>query len=239
MDSLLSFIDRKSDKPFFVYWPTNLPHHEYDQEEDIWVRPDVPEYDSDGKMTGGRIKGSMKSNIEYIDNKLQEITDKLSASGQLDNTIIFLLGDNGTAGYGKGKTESEIALHVPFVAYSPKLIKPRGMSDILVDVTDFVPTFLNLSGYESDQISSMDGQSFALYLKGEPFQSRGWISAQYDSARWIRTQEWLLDGDGELWYCGDQYDERKFEKITDLTLEKYALKKQELQALLDENIPKL
>ncbi len=135
--------------------------------------------------------------------------------------------------------ESEIALHVPFVAYSPKLIKPQGMSDVLVDVTDFVPTFLELADYQSNQTAFMHGQSFASYLLGEPFEPRGWISAQYDSARWIRTREWLLDGDGALWYCGDQYDERNFEKITDLSSEKYALKKQELQTLLDENIPKL
>ncbi len=70
-DSLLSFIGEKSDQPFFAYWPTNLPHHEFDPKTEKWIRPDVPEYDADGNMTGNRVKGSMKSNIEYVDRKLQ------------------------------------------------------------------------------------------------------------------------------------------------------------------------
>ena len=237
LDSLVSFISKGSEDPFFAYWPTNLPHHEYSPEDDRWDRPDVPEFDQEGNMTGNRIKGSLASNIEYIDLAIQKLLDELEKTGKLDETIIFVIGDNGTARYGKGKTESELALHVPFVAYSPKLIKSRGMSDVLVDMTDVLPTLLDLAGYSTTKASSIDGKSFAPYLHGESFISREWISAQQDSSRWLRTREWLLDGDGALWYCGDEFDERKFEKVTDFSSEVNVKKREELWAILDQNIP--
>ncbi|MBE0655154.1 MAG: sulfatase-like hydrolase/transferase, partial [Bacteroidales bacterium] len=237
LDSLLSFISSDKGKPFFVYWPTNLPHHEFDPETQTWVRPEIPEFDENGKWTGNRIAASMQSNLEFIDYAIGKILKKLEENDELDNTILFFMGDNGTAGYGKGKPESEIALHVPFLVYGPGLLKPKGMSDVLVDFTDVLPTFIDLAGFSTEQTADMDGHSFAPYLRGEPFTPRQWISAQLDAARWIRTREWLLDGKGQLWHCGSESDERKFNNLSNSSLEEHLLKKKELQDLMDANIP--
>jgi arylsulfatase A-like enzyme len=236
LDSLLAFLDEKSEKPFFCYWPTNLPHHEYNGNTKTWFRPDVPEYDWNGNRTGKRIPGTMKSNLEFVDQALGRIFDKLAETNQINNTIIFLAGDNGTAGYGKGKHESEIAVHVPFLVYGPGLVKKRGISDVLVDFTDLLPTFLDLAGYKTNYTSEMDGHSFAPYLSGEKFEPRQWISAQLDYARWIRTREWLLDGNGQLWYCGKESDERKFTNLSGSTKEEHLAKKKELEDLRDTHI---
>jgi len=238
LDSLVSFVGEDAKEPFFAYWPTNLPHHEYAPADDRWYRPDVPAIDEAGNMTGGKIAGSLASNIEYMDFAIQKLLKKLEEANKLDETILFVIGDNGSASYGKGKTTSELALHVPFMAYGPGKIEPRGMSDILVDMTDIFPTFLDLAKANEPKISKVDGKSFAPYLYDEPFQARQWISAQQDSARWLRTPEWLLDGDGVLWYCGDEFDESKFEKVVSMSLEVNANKRAELQELLDQNIPK-
>jgi arylsulfatase A-like enzyme len=239
LDSLLSFVGRKSEKPLFVYWPTNLPHHEYQGNIKSWVRPDVPEFDKNGKVTGKRIKGTMQSNLEFVDFAMGKIVDKLIAMNELDNTIFFLMGDNGTAGYGKGKPESEIAIHVPFMVWGPKLLKVKGRSDVMVDFTDLLPTFIDLAGFKTDHRLDMDGHSFASYLLGEKFKPREWISAQLDSARWIRTREWLLDGKGELWYCGKEFDERKFINLSQSNKKEDLKKKKEMQKLMNENIPSL
>jgi len=236
LDSILAYIGNKTDKPFFIHWPTNLPHHEYVGATKSWERPDIPEFDKSGKWTGRRIEGSMKSNIEYIDFALGKIMDKLKETNEIDNTIIFIMGDNGTAGYGKGKPESEIAVHVPFIVYGPKIIKVKGMSDVLTDISDFLPTFIDLAGFKTKQTKEMDGHSLAPYLLGKGFHPRQWISAQLDSARWLRTREWLLDGKGDLWYCGKEFDERKFINMSKSEDREAINKRKELQKLLDENI---
>lgn len=239
LDSLISFVSKPADEPFFAYWPTNLPHHEYDPQADKWYRPDVPAFDRDGEPTGERIPGSLKSNIEYMDMAMEKIIATLEETNQLDNTVIFMIGDNGTAGYGKGQMQNEVALRVPFIAYGPQHVVKREMSDVLVDMTDMLPTFLELADYSTPETRSMHGKSFASYLQGETFESRDWIASQLDEARWLRTQEWLLDGNGDLWFCGDESDEQMFQKVNVQSSEEYKLKKQEMQALLDQNIPKL
>ncbi len=239
MDSLLAFIGRETEEPFFAYWPTNLPHHEFNPDEEIWVRPDVPEYDVSGKRTGRIIEGSMESNLEFMDFAIGQIINKLKEEGELDNTIILLTGDNGTAGYGKGKLISEIALHVPLVVYGPGLVKISGISDVLVDFTDLLPTFIELGGYKTSYTKDMDGHSFAPYLLGYEFEPRQWISAQLDEARWLRTREWLLDGKGDLWFCGYEFDEREFINLSGSTKKEHLNKKKELEELRNKHIPEM
>lgn len=237
MDSLLAFIGRNSEEPFFAYWPTNLPHHEFNPDNETWVRPDVPEYDNEGKRTGRRIQGTMKSNLEFMDHAVGEILDKLEENGKLDNTIIFFTSDNGTAGYGKAKPESEIAIHVPFVVYGSKVLKVSGMSDVLTDFTDLLPTFIELGENKTSHTEDMDGHSLAPYLLGNEFEPREWISAQLDTAIWFRTREWLLDGKGELWYCGNEFDERKFTNLDESENIEHIKKKKEMLDLMNIRLP--
>lgn len=237
LDSILSFIGEASSQPFYVHWPTNLPHSEYDPVAQSWYRPDVPEFDASGNLTGNIITGSVKSNIEYVDQALKKIVQKLEDTGQLNNTIIFLTADNGSAGKGKGETDSERGVHVPLFVYGPGNVVHRNISDVLVDLTDMIPTFLDLANYSTPETASMDGKSFAPYLLSQPFQSRDWIAAQLDESRWLRTREWLLDGDGALWYCGQDYDYNNFVQITDFSIQANQDQLDAMEDTLDQHFP--
>ena len=76
-------------------------------------------------------------------------------------------------------------------------MKPRGSSEVLVDFTDFWPTFAQLARYRG-QINT-DGHSFASYLLGEPFVPREIIQMAMNNARWVRDKESLLDGRGRFY----------------------------------------
>ena len=208
-ERILDFITRHKDKPFFLYWPTNLPHGAHRGGTPMnsnWFSPDVPECDSEtGALTGRKIAGSLASNMKFLDDKLKLIINRLDALGILDNTIIMVVGDNGTPGYGKGRFESEVALHVPFIVWAPKLVRQRGTSPVLVDFTDILPTLAELGGAELPE--GIDGCSFAPYLRGEAFESREWIFMQFNNARWLRDERWLLDGYGRFYDCGNERDE--------------------------------
>lgn len=144
--------------------------------------------------------------MQYLDRKIQQLIQWLEQEQLLDNTILFVVGDNGTPGYGKNRYESEVAIHVPFIAWSPKLVPTRGNSKVLIDFTDIYPTLTELGGGEIP--SDIDGHSFANYLLDEqPFTPREWIFMQFDNTRWIRTDRWLLDGYGHLYDCGNLRDE--------------------------------
>jgi arylsulfatase A-like enzyme len=209
-ERLLDFITRHKDGPFFVYWPTFLPHMAHKPGMPMaapgsWFYPDVPECDAQGRPTGKKIPGSLASNMQFLDQKLQLIVKRLEDLGILNNTIIMLAGDNGTPGYGKGRFESEVALRVPFIVWGPGLVKPVGPSPVLVDFTDILPTLAELGGAKiPDDVS---GHSFAAYLLGKPFVPRDSIFMQFDNARWLRDPRYLLDGNGRFYDCGEGRDE--------------------------------
>lgn len=216
-DRILDFITRKKDQPFFVFWPTNLPHHEYVEETGKWLRPDVPVLDGEKRATQRHLAGSLASNIAYLDGKLGRIQTQLAKLGIADNTIIIYTADNGTAGYGKGRPEGSAAVRVPFVVGGGG-VSALGARDELIDFTDVLPTLLDLSG--ACPAAGLDGRSFAPLLRGEPFSGREWIYSSGELqgkqkgtiGRWIRDERWLLDAAGQLWDCGDKCDESEFSR---------------------------
>lgn len=209
VDRMLDFIERKKAEPFFVFWATNLPHMERRPGAKRWNYTDVPELDSEGRKTGRRVKGSLKADVEYIDHLIKRIRSRLAELGLLDNTIIVFTSDNGTAGYGKGKLDSEKGPRVPFIVSCPGLVRKTGPSDALIDFSDVLPTVADLAGYELPATCKPDGRSFAPLLLGGEYRPREYIFAQLGDARWVRDRRWLLDGSGRLWDCGSSRDEWK------------------------------
>jgi arylsulfatase A len=215
VDRMLDFIRRKKDQPFFVFWPTNLPHMEFTK-TGKWRYTSVPELDSSGRKTGGQVPGSLKADVEYLDHLVKRIIASLDDLGLSKNTIIMFCGDNGTAGYGKERLQSELGPRVPFIVSCPGLVRKIGPTDVLTDCSDILPTLVDLAGSQLPSGYKVDGHSLAPFLLGKDFQPREYIFAQMGEARWIRDKRWLLDGNGKFWDCGDSRDEWKGYK--DVTL---------------------
>jgi arylsulfatase A len=203
LEHLLAFAAVDRDQPFVAYWTTNLPHKALEEDGSPggrWFYTDVPELDAQGKPTGGKVPGSLASNMQYLDQLLGRLRDGLAAQGRAKDTIIFFSADNGTAEargtnrqMDKGSYNRDEAIRVPFVVGGGP-VKPRGPSDVLVDFTDLWPTFAQLAGFSGPPNS--DGHSFAPYLLGQPFTPRETIRTAMNNARWVRDKDWLLDGRG-------------------------------------------
>jgi arylsulfatase A len=213
VDRIRKCIIRHKSQPFFVYYPMNLPHMTVRSTNSPtgpgarWNYTDVPERDAHGNKTGKRIKRSLKTDLEYVDFLIGQIWSQVVTAGLDQKTILMVAGDNGTAGYGKGKLASEVALHVPFIVYGPGCVKPVGPSDVLVDFSDILPTLAELAGARLPDNYELDGKSFAPLLQGKPFSGREWIHSYLGTARWLRDQRWLLDGEGKFYDCGHNRDE--------------------------------
>ncbi len=195
-DHLLRFIDRNRDRPFFAYWPSNLPHMAHDPKADRWYYTDVPELDAGDRRTGRRVKGSLASTVAYLDAQIGRILAHLERSGIADRTVLIFTADNGTADGDKGSYDRDFAIRVPFVA-SGGPVRPIGESRALVDFTDIWPTVADLVGH--DGAANADGKSVAPLLLGQPFVPRETIRMAMGDGRWIRDADWLLDGRGRFW----------------------------------------
>lgn len=195
-EHILRFAEANRDRPFIAYWPSNLPHMAHRAEDETWYYPDVPGVDAEGRPTGGRIQGSLESNVRHLDRLVGRIREGLESMGLWDTTVLMFTSDNGTANGDKGSFDRDLGIRVPFVV-SGGPVRPRGESRVLVDFTDIWPTIAELAGYRGP--TDADGHSFAPYLLDQPFTPRETVRMAMSNARWIRDADWLLDGRGRFW----------------------------------------
>jgi arylsulfatase A-like enzyme len=174
VEHILEFIALNADTPWFAYYAMALPH------VPLTTTPAEPEAADDQQFA---------AMVRYTDAKLGQLVSELERMGELDDTIIFWLADNGSdpslsaTRYGRvitgGKSKTlESGINVPFIVSSPWLTDGGGRSEALVDVTDLYPTLLELaqSDYTEDHV--IDGVSFAPLVMGAANDSdRDWIMA--------------------------------------------------------------
>jgi arylsulfatase A-like enzyme len=213
-DFVLDFARRKKDGAFLVYYPMCLPHVSWDFEANRRGYLPVPELDERGRRSGRKVRGSLKSNVEYIDKLIGRIVRGLEEPGLRENTVIFFTGDNGTAGYGKNQTGMERGPRVPMIVNSPSLLKPQGAVDALTDFSDILPTLCELGGARIPEDYVIDGRSFAGVLTGQEGEEREWIFSCLFDRRFLRDRRWLLDGNGRFYDCGNRRDEKGYKDVT-------------------------
>ena len=118
--------NRPKEQPFFFWYGSFEPHRVYEEEsgqlagknlQDALVPPflpDVPEVRSD------LLDYALE--IEWFDQQLGKMIDKLKEIGELDNTIIIITADNGMAfPYAKANLQ-EYGIHVPLAICGPGIV---------------------------------------------------------------------------------------------------------------------
>lgn len=180
------FIEREKEKPFFVYYPMALPH---------WPMTPSPSSSdwADEKMRFDEDGRHFKSMVEHMDKLVGKIVAQVDRLGLRENTLILFYSDNGThlsitsetkngpvAG-GKG-LPTDAGTHVPLIANWTGTIEP-GVSDVLVDSTDFIPTIKEAIGHPLGGDEGLDGISFLKALTKDGFKksdARQAIYSYYD-----------------------------------------------------------
>lgn len=220
----LDFIDRavKEDKPFLLYYPMILTHC-----------PFSPTPDSESWMTNDTSVNIYKGHSEYFgdmmsytDKIVGKINAKLEELQIKDNTLVIFTGDNGTDKpivshmYGrevvgaKG-TSPDAGCRVPLFVQWSGTIKPRTVSDELVDFSDMLPTICEAAGIAVPMEPIIDGRSFLPLLKGEDYKPREWIYNWYSrngitekASVFARTQQYKLYDDGRFYEVPEDYQEQ-------------------------------
>ena len=146
----------KSDQPFFLYHCTRGAHGK-----------NYPSPKFKGKSPA---KYPYKDCIVEMDDILGRLVKTLDDTGQLENTLIFVLSDNGPmmepwpdAGYtpfrgGIGSTW-EGGMRVPAIVYWKGMIEPGQTNDGLFDLADLFTTSAALAGvqYRPPEDQYLDG----------------------------------------------------------------------------------
>jgi N-acetylglucosamine-6-sulfatase len=116
----------------------------------------------------------MLESLRAIDDGVKQVVDTLGARGQLRNTYIIFVSDNGFF-FGEHRLTGgkflayEPSTHLPLLIRGPG-IKPGTATGELAANLDIAPTILELAGAVADK--SIDGRSLVPYMKDTALRTR-------------------------------------------------------------------
>ena len=198
-DFLIRFMKRNQRNPFLAYFPMLLPHAPH-----VPTPFDPP--DPRKKKAHDRYFASM---VHYMDNLIGRLINTLQRLGLRENTLVIFTADNGTkktitsrrngVWVTGGKSQlTDMGCHVPLITHLPGVVPAgRRVSD-LVDLSDFLPTLVDLTGAKMPKDVTIDGRSFAPRLLGQRQLERSWVYMELGRRKAIRDKRYKLYGDGSF-----------------------------------------
>jgi arylsulfatase A len=194
---VVDFIRQHRDESFFVYYPTPMIHYKLQHTPDS--TSDKPDLHAD--------------NIAYLDKLVGKLVAELDNLKLRENTMIVFVGDNGsTKGahtvygrpvHGKKGELNEGGCRVPLIVNWPGTTPTGVVSKDFISLTDFFPTFTELSRGTMPAGITIDGRSFAAQTLGKAGQPRDWVYVQLRNDRYVRDARWKLTQSGDFFDMKD------------------------------------
>jgi len=140
--------------------------------------------------------------IKSVDDSVGRLTAALRAAGQLDDTVIVFMGDNGLLNGEHGmvdkRTMHEPSIRIPIVVRYPRAFATPRVVEQQVLTHDIAPSLLELCG--ADPLKEIHGRSFvplAAAGRDEGWRKSWYYAYNYEkqfpytpNVRGVRTDDW-------------------------------------------------
>jgi len=190
----INFIENNRDKPFFMFYPTTIPHAElfakeeyikmfrgkFEPEKSYKGTDDGPDFRLGPYGSQPEAHAAFAAMIKQLDDYVGEILAKIAELGIEENTIVFFASDNGphleggadpdyfnSNGDLKGYKRDmyDGGIRTPLLVKWPGRIQEGSKTDHISAFWDIMPTFAEISGAEVPD--NTDGISFLPTLLGK------------------------------------------------------------------------
>lgn len=152
------------------------------------------------------VKKCFRAMVEAMDTEIGNLLTWLDGEGELDNTLVIFIGDNGTAGsvvvddgvFSSTHAKSTVyegGMNVPLVVYGPSLGIQQGAEvDSLVQGFDVFATMAEVGGGSSSNGITIDSRSLVDYLVGNTVTNE---------RSYLYTELYKSDGSVDRWAMTD------------------------------------
>ncbi|WP_309084619.1 sulfatase-like hydrolase/transferase [Chelativorans sp.] len=204
-DAAIRYIDRRQDRPFFLFLSFLEPHHQNSTdsypaplgyEESLRDKLVVP---TDLAQLGGstleHLPGYLGM-VKRLDEALGRIIEALHSLGILNDTIVLFTSDHGchfkTRNDEYKRSSHEASIRVPTLFHGPAF-DGLGTYDGLVSLIDLPPTLLDAAGVTVP--AAMQGKSLLPALRGERKGREGVLIqiSEHHVGRALRTARWKYE----------------------------------------------
>jgi len=257
-EQVLQFIKDNQEKPFFLYYPTLIPHlalHVPDEELQPylafqWNDPPFTKAKGYGYTPHFTPRAAYAAMITRMDRYIGKVLTLIENLGLTDDTIIIFTSDNGTThlklevdydffdsvGTLRGLKGSlyEGGIRVPLLVKWPGRIKAGTVSNQITGFEDWMITLHSMIEAKTPILVQHDGHDLASLLVGEGYSERPFLYREF-SGYGGQQAVWM-----GKWKGIRQNMLRKGEKYDPLKTELYDLSVDETETLdLAEKYPKI
>ncbi|MBM3837043.1 MAG: arylsulfatase [Verrucomicrobia bacterium] len=214
-DQALRFIRENKDRPFFLYYPTTVPHLALQVPEDSLAEyagqfPEEPYLGDRNYLPHRTPRAAYAAMITRMDREVGRVMALVNELGLDEKTIFVFSSDNGPLYNRLGGTETdffnsahafrgrkgslyEAGVRVPCLVRWKGRIAAGKASNRLTGFEDWVPTLLELIGSQKATAKNIDGISFAPTLLGKRQRPRPFLYREfpaYGGQQSVRVGDW-------------------------------------------------
>lgn len=206
----LNFIQKNKENTFFLYLPFNIPHANNEAGNFLNDGMEVDDYGPFEEKPWPNPEKGFARMVQYMDETVGRINDKLRESGIEKNTLVIFTNDNGPHQEGNHMVDFfnsngelrgmkrdlyEGGIRVPFIAKWPAKIAPGTQSDHPSAFWDYLVTFCDIVNVAPP--IETDGISFLPALTGKEKKQKKheylyWEFYERGGKQAIRKDNWKL-----------------------------------------------
>lgn len=214
-EQAVRFIHDNKDKPFFLFFPTTVPHLALQVPEDSLAEyrgkfPEEPYGGERNYLPHPTPRAAYAAMVTRMDRDVGRMLKTIEDLKLDQDTIVIFTSDNGplynklggadadffnSARNMRGRKGSlyEGGVRVPCIVRWKSKIKPNTTSDRVTGFEDWFPTLMELTSQRTAE--NLDGISFASTLLGKtqparPFLYREFPAASYGGQQSVRVGDW-------------------------------------------------
>ena len=211
------FVRTCKDKPFFLYFPTTVPHLALQVPEDSLKEyagtfPEKPYRGDRGYLPQRQPRAAYAAMVTRMDREIGRIIDLIKELGLDDKTIFVFTSDNGPLYDEHGGTDTEFfnsalglrgrkgsyyegGFRTPSIIRWHRSVPENQTRDRVTGFEDWLPTLLELIGSRELIPLDIDGISFAPTIFGKIQPERPFLyreSPSYGGQQAVRVGDWKL-----------------------------------------------
>lgn len=210
------FIRKNHDRPFFLYYPTTVPHLALQVPEDSLAEyrgkfEETPYLGDRGYLPHPCPHAAYAAMITRMDREIGSIIATINELGLGERTIFIFTSDNGPLYDQMGGTDSDFfnsasglrgrkgslfegGIRVPGIVYWKNHVSPGKTIERVVGFEDWLPTLLDLIGATQAIPAAIDGISMAPTLLGHDQPERPFLYREFPAYlgyQSVRIGDWV------------------------------------------------
>lgn len=216
--------ERAEGQPFYAQLTFQKTHRKWfrDPKNPIGIdEVELPPYYPQSDLAKRDWANGLES-AQIVDREIGKVLQRLEDEGLAENTIVFIIGDNGRCMPRGKQFLYDGGIQVPIMVRWPAKIKPAQVNDNLISTIDISKTILDVAQvsvpYELHGENLLDGSTNnRKYI----FASRDKMDETYDAMRAVRTKEFKLIHNlmPERAYCQfNKYKENSYPVLAELNV---------------------